>query len=185
MDEIEKPRQKKEISKLVDGSLNQLRRGLPVRGEMPEIGEVLIEPRESDPVETSTIKSRVNMAISQKAISYRKIEEALGFANGTIGKFEKNIPSALKIKKIAEYLNVSTDYLLGLSNCPNRYENLKRIMQQLKPEQQRQIHKQAQDLLKELPKQGQVVSVDGKEFIVTGTDENGQLILKRKKPDYV
>ena len=33
------------------------------------------------------------------------------------GKFEPNIE---KIAKLAEYFDVSTDYLLGLTDCPDR-----------------------------------------------------------------
>ncbi len=45
-------------------------------------------------------------------ISIKKLEETLGFGNGTISKWDKSSPKADKIITVAKYLNVSIDYLL-------------------------------------------------------------------------
>ena len=49
-------------------------------------------------------------------ISVPKLEDALGFGAGTISKWKTSSPSAEKIKKVAEYFHVSTDYLLNVDN---------------------------------------------------------------------
>ena len=41
-------------------------------------------------------------------ISVPKLEDALGFGAGTISKWKTSSPSADKIKKVAEYLNVDS-----------------------------------------------------------------------------
>ena len=41
-----------------------------------------------------------------------KLEEELGFGKGYISKLDKSNPNVAKIKKIAEYLDVSLEYLL-------------------------------------------------------------------------
>lgn len=46
-------------------------------------------------------------------ISIAKLEQELGFANATIRKWAKSSPSADKLLKVADYLGVSVDYLLG------------------------------------------------------------------------
>ncbi len=40
------------------------------------------------------------------------IDSALGFGNGTIGKWGKSAPSADKLKMVADYFGVTVDYLL-------------------------------------------------------------------------
>ena len=40
------------------------------------------------------------------------LEKELGFSNGSVAKWERTSPSIDKVKKVADYFNVSTDYLL-------------------------------------------------------------------------
>lgn len=47
----------------------------------------------------------------QKGVSITKLEEILGFGNGTIGKWVKQSPSCDKLSSVANYLSVSIDYL--------------------------------------------------------------------------
>lgn len=47
----------------------------------------------------------------QKGLSLTKLEEILGFGNGTIGKWAKQSPSCDKLSAVADYLSVSIDYL--------------------------------------------------------------------------
>lgn len=47
----------------------------------------------------------------QKGVSITKLEEILGFGNGTIGKWVKQSPSCDKLSAVADYLSVSIDYL--------------------------------------------------------------------------
>lgn len=62
------------------------------------------------------IVDRIRQLANQKEVSLTKIEKALGFGNGTIGKWVKQSPSCEKIKLVANYLNTSTDYLIRGSN---------------------------------------------------------------------
>lgn len=45
-------------------------------------------------------------------ISLSKLEQNLGFGNGSIYKWDTNSPSVNKVIKVAQYFKVSTDYLL-------------------------------------------------------------------------
>ncbi|MDE6579583.1 MAG: XRE family transcriptional regulator [Ruminiclostridium sp.] len=58
------------------------------------------------------IVDRIRQLANQKKVSLTKIEKALGFGNGTIGKWTKQSPSCEKIKLVADYLSTSTDYLI-------------------------------------------------------------------------
>ena len=61
------------------------------------------------------------LADGQK-ISIRRLEELLGYGNGTIRRWEKQTPGVDKIQKVADYFGVSVDYLLGRTEKKNYYE---------------------------------------------------------------
>lgn len=46
-------------------------------------------------------------------ISLTKLEEDLGYSRNTLYKLKSQKPNAERISEIADYFNVSTDYLLG------------------------------------------------------------------------
>lgn len=47
-----------------------------------------------------------------KGYSVNRLEQELGFARSSINKFNKNKPSVEKLQQIADYLNVSLDFLM-------------------------------------------------------------------------
>ncbi|WP_429949328.1 hypothetical protein IGJ55_002129 [Enterococcus sp. AZ170] len=55
-----------------------------------------------------------------KNISIAQIERETKMSNGSISKWSKNAPAADKLSTVAKYLNVSTDYLLGVTNLTNK-----------------------------------------------------------------
>lgn len=59
-----------------------------------------------------------DLADNQK-LSMRRLEEILGYGNGTIRRWEKQTPGVDKIQKVANYFNVSIDYLLGRTDNPD------------------------------------------------------------------
>ena len=58
------------------------------------------------------MKERIKSLCKDYGISMNKLEETLGFGNGYISKLGNSTPNATKIKKIADYFNVSVDYLM-------------------------------------------------------------------------
>jgi putative repressor-phage-associated len=51
-------------------------------------------------------------------ISLTKLEEDLGYSRNTLYKLKSQKPNAERISEIADYFNVSTDYLLGRTDKP-------------------------------------------------------------------
>ncbi|WP_414838453.1 helix-turn-helix domain-containing protein [Carnobacterium sp. TMP28] len=63
---------------------------------------------------------KIKYLSSEKKISIRKLEEDLGYGNGTIRRWDTATPGVDKIRKVADYFNVSTDYLLGRTEIPSK-----------------------------------------------------------------
>lgn len=60
-----------------------------------------------------TTYERVEELRCKEGISQGKLEKKIGLSNGQISKWKKNNPSAESLSKIANYFNVSIEYLLG------------------------------------------------------------------------
>ena len=61
-----------------------------------------------------SLYQRIKDLCAERGITIAKLENDLGFGNSSIKKWERiSSPSVDKIELIANYFNVSTDYLLG------------------------------------------------------------------------
>ena len=60
-----------------------------------------------------TAFDRVKELCSKHGISIVQLEEKVGFGRNSMYSWKKNNPSTDKLEKVADYFNVSTDYLLG------------------------------------------------------------------------
>ena len=58
------------------------------------------------------MKERIQNLCKKNCISVNKLEKILGFGNGYICKLGQSTPNASKIKLIADYFNVSVDYIM-------------------------------------------------------------------------
>ena len=54
-----------------------------------------------------------------QGISLNTLEEKLGLGKNSLYGLKRNQPSAERLQQIADYFNVSTDYLLGRTENPN------------------------------------------------------------------
>lgn len=61
----------------------------------------------------STLYDRIRDLATYHKISLAELERNLNFSNGIISTWKKGNPSIDKVEKVANYFNVSTDYLLG------------------------------------------------------------------------
>ena len=55
---------------------------------------------------------RIEYLCAKNGIKIKPLEETLGIANGSIKKWNNSSPSCERILKIAQYFNVSVDWLL-------------------------------------------------------------------------
>lgn len=66
-----------------------------------------------------TAFERVKNLASKQGISIVELEEKLGFSRNSLYSWKRNSPSSDKLQKVADYFNVSTDYLLGRTETPS------------------------------------------------------------------
>ena len=57
-------------------------------------------------------KERIKELCKKNNISVNKLEIDLGFGTGYVSKLDKSTPNTKKIKSIADYFNISVDYLM-------------------------------------------------------------------------
>lgn len=100
-------------------------------------------------------KERIKELCKQNKISVNKLETDLGFGTGYVSKLDKSTPNSKKIKMIADYFNVSVDYLITgktsefskemalidvkLSNMPLEVKEYALKLSKLSIDKQRQI----------------------------------------------
>ena len=60
-----------------------------------------------------TLKDRVKLLAQERGISLPTLESELGFGNSTIVKWDKSTPNADKLNAVAQYFDVTMDYLLN------------------------------------------------------------------------
>lgn len=58
------------------------------------------------------IVEQVQALCEEAKITFAQLEKALGFGNGTIRRWNENFPSIKKVLKVADYFEVSIDYLI-------------------------------------------------------------------------
>lgn len=70
----------------------------------------------------ATIYSNIRQLCFDNHITIHKLEQTLGFGNGTIKRWEKSIPQADRLALVATYFNVPVESLMG-DSMPEQKEN--------------------------------------------------------------
>lgn len=66
-----------------------------------------------------TAFDRLKELCDTRGISVNKLEEKIGLSKNTLYSWKKNTPKGSNLIKVADYFNVSTDYLLGRTDEPD------------------------------------------------------------------
>ncbi|MCA6775086.1 helix-turn-helix domain-containing protein [Enterococcus mundtii] len=66
-----------------------------------------------------TTFDRVKQLADKQKISIVELEEKLGFGRNSLYSWKTKTPNGDRLKKVADYFNVSTDYLLGRKEQKN------------------------------------------------------------------
>lgn len=65
---------------------------------------------------------RVDLLINEKKMTRAELERKLNFSAGSLRNWNKNMPSVDKIQKVADFFDVSADYLLGRTDKRRYYD---------------------------------------------------------------
>lgn len=66
---------------------------------------------------------RIKKLTDQKKMTIAELERKLDFGQGSISKWKNQSPSSERVGTVADFFNVTTDYLLGRTDKPNAYLN--------------------------------------------------------------
>ncbi|OQR15195.1 helix-turn-helix domain-containing protein [Ligilactobacillus salivarius] len=92
------------------------------------------------------LRDRIKELANQRKVSVAELERTLGFGNGSISKWNKQSPSTEKLKQVADYFQVSLDYLVGRSD--DKYD--------LSPQEKIDIGIEAEKMMKGLNDEGSI-----------------------------
>ncbi|GGC74700.1 helix-turn-helix domain-containing protein [Enterococcus wangshanyuanii] len=66
-----------------------------------------------------TAFDRLKKLCDKQGISVNTLEERIGLGKNTLYSWKKKVPTGSNLSKVADYFDVSTDYLLGRTDNPN------------------------------------------------------------------
>ena len=72
----------------------------------------------------NNLYARVKYLCDKNKISIYQLERELGISNGYIKKWETSSPTIERLSKVAEFFNVSVDYLIGKSDIEGTAETV-------------------------------------------------------------
>lgn len=125
---------------------------------------------------TVGLYENVKEAAKSKGYSINRLEKELGFARSYIAKFKNITPSADKIQKIADFLEVSVEYLMTGEQPKS---------QELTHKDMKDITKDVESIMQKLSdKENGPVSYDGQDLSPESMDlfkEELEIALKRLK----
>ena len=116
-----------------------------------------------------TVYERIENLRKSASISQGKLEKALGFSNGSISKWKTSMPTPDRLQKLAEYFNVSVDYLM------TGEEDSEKKVSPFTARDERDIKKSLDKIMSSLEnKDGAPLYYDGNELELT--DENKAML---------
>ncbi|MCI9883858.1 helix-turn-helix transcriptional regulator [Bacillus sp. FSL W7-1034] len=65
-----------------------------------------------------TIVEKIKKLANERKITLAELERRTNLSNGTIRRWDDKTPGVDKVKKVADYFDVSIDYLLGRVESP-------------------------------------------------------------------
>ncbi|MFP7288045.1 helix-turn-helix transcriptional regulator [Shouchella clausii] len=98
---------------------------------------------------------RIKLLCDEKKTNFAEVERKIGISNGQIRRWNKSTPGTDKLELVADYFDVSVDYLLGRTNKKRYYD--------LTEKDERDIQKELQKMIEGLS-EGGYAAFDGKDI---------------------
>lgn len=110
---------------------------------------------------------RLKILCDEQGISVNKLEENIELGRNTLYSWKKKIPSGANLLKVAEYFDVSTDYLLGRTEQKRYYD--------LTEKDEKDIQKELERMINEISNNSSYAAFDGAAF--SDLDEEDRELL--------
>ncbi len=94
------------------------------------------------------IVDRVKVLAAENHITLAELERKLNFANSSIRRWDERTPGVDKIQKVADYFDVSADYLLGRTD--------KRRFYDLTEKDEKDVAKELEEMIADLKNTGAI-----------------------------
>lgn len=91
-----------------------------------------------------TVFERIEQLRKAQNLSQGKLEKELGFSNGSISKWRNSTPTYERLQKVADYFNVTVDYLMTGEDSSDKKEVT------LTPRDERDIKKDLDNIMEKL-----------------------------------
>lgn len=111
---------------------------------------------------------RLKSLCDEQGISVNTLEEKLGIGKNSLYSWKKNTPKGTNLVKVADYFDVSTDYLLGRTEKKRYYE--------LTEKDERDIQKQLQKMIDGLNSKDGYAAFDGQDLSDLNEEDRELLI---------
>lgn len=79
-----------------------------------------------------TLRERIKKLCKNKGISLNQLELNCGFAKGYLSKLDKSTPNTKKIQTIADYFNVTVEYLMTGDNTSPYSDDMAEMVSQIR-----------------------------------------------------
>lgn len=126
---------------------------------------------------------KVDALIKEHSMTRAELERKTGISPGSIRNWNKSMPSVDKIQKVADYFDVSTDYLLGRTDKRNYYDLTEKDQKDI----QKQLEKIVEDMSKAdsiaFSKDSEELSPEAKAAVLASLEESlriGKTLAKKK-----
>ncbi|WP_282067018.1 helix-turn-helix domain-containing protein [Bacillus pumilus] len=87
-----------------------------------------------------TVFDIVKELCNERKISINDLEQSLGYSKNTLYRLKTQTPGADKLQKIADYFDVSTDYLLGRTEVKRSFDLTEKDEKDIQKELQKIIN---------------------------------------------
>ena len=126
---------------------------------------------------------RIKLLSDEKKMSFAELERKLGFANSSIRKWDERTPGIDKIQKVADYFDVSTDYLLGRTEKRRYYDLTQKDERDIQKELEKIIEDMGNSEAIAFSKDTEELSPEARAAIISSIEESlriGKALAKKK-----
>lgn len=100
-----------------------------------------------------SLVNKIKNLCDERKVTFAEVERKVGLSNGQIRRWDNSSPKIESIQKVADYFDVSTDYLLGRTD--------RKRFDELTPKDEKDIQKELQKIIEGLESGSGYAAFDG------------------------